>query len=336
MSYPGDNLMVFTDNPGTGQTQLPSKLKEFYDRSLLENAVEELLIDAYASKKSLPKYFGDDVRFSRYERLPNFDTAPLVEGVTPDDTPLVKTDIETTAQDFGQWIGFTDKIMIAHEDGQRLVKTMSDELGKSAGESQENLIFTAISAGTNVVYADGNTSRAGVAASNAKLTSNDIKIMQTSLRNQIAKKFTAIISGTTRVGTQPIAESYIGFCHPNVVADLEDIVGWKSVETYANDGKAQKGEVGAVGKFRVIETTLTPVVDEAGTDIYLSFWFGEEAFARVSVRGKKAPEFIFKNVGAGNSEDPLNQRGSSGCKFSHAAVILNDSWLIRSESTSSF
>ena len=332
-----DKLMVYTDSPVANQTQLPAKLREYYDRNLLDNAVEELLVEPYASKKSLPKFTGDDVRFSRYERLPNFNDTALVEGVTPDDTPLVKTDVETTAQDFGQWIGFTDKIIVAHEDGQRLIKTMSDELGKSAGESQENLIFTALDAGTNVLFADGATDVAAVIANGSKITSSDIKIMQTSLRNQIAKKFNAIITGTTKVGTQPIAESYIGFCHPNVVADLEDLVGWSALHTYADHTKGQKGEVGAVGKFRIIETTLTPidVVTDPATPVYSSFFFGEESFARVSVRGKKAPTFIFKNVGNGGSEDPLDQRGSSGVKFSHAAVILNDAWLIKALSTSS-
>ena len=331
------STIVYTDAPGSGQVQLPAKLRQFYDKNLLNNAVEELLIDAYASTKSLPKYYGDEVRFSRYERLPNFDDTPLVEGVVPSSTPLTKTDIETTAQDFGQFISFTDKILVAHEDGQRLIKVMSDELGKSAGESQENLIFKGIAGGTNVIYADGNTNLADVGNNHSKLTNTDIKIMQLSLRNQIAKKFNKIITGTTKVGTQPIAESFIGFCHPSVVNDLEDIVGWAAVHTYADDGKAQKGEVGAIGKFRIIETTLCPIDDTtvAGTNIYTSFWFGEESFARVSVRGTKAPTMIFKNVGSAGSQDPLNQLGSSGVKFSSAACILNDAWLIRSHSCTS-
>jgi len=329
--------IVYSENPGSGQVTLPAKLREYYDRNLLNNAVEELLIDSYASQKSLPKYFGDDVRFSRYERLPNFDDAPLVEGVVPSSTPLTKTDIETTSQDFGQFIEFTDKILVAHEDGQRLVKTMSDELGKSAGESQENLIFTGISGGSNVLYADGSTDLTEVGTNHARLTITDIKIMQLSLRNQIAKKFNKIITGTTKVGTQPIAESYIGFCHPSVVNDLEDIVGWSAVHTYADDGKAQKGEVGAIGKFRIIETTLCPIDDATvpGTKIYTSYFFGEESFARVSVRGTKAPKMIFKNVGSAGSQDPLDQIGTSGVKFSSAACILNDAWLIRAHSVAS-
>ncbi len=333
------SMIVYSDSPGTGQVQLPAKLRQYYDRNLLENAVEELLLDDYASQKALPSFTGDGIRFSRYERLPNFDTTPLVEGVVPDSTPLTKTDIETVSQDFGQYIRFTDKVMVAHEDGQRLVKVMSDELGKSAGESQENLLFAAISAGSNILYADGATSDAEVIAGLKKITSNDMKLARLALRNQIAKKITSVIKGSTKVGTQPIPATYIMFAHPDVVADLEALVGWKPVETYAGaGGDTLKGEVGSLDQFRVIESTLCPVdtTTDPNTPVYASFVFGADAFGRVSIRGRKAPQFIFKNVGRGGSEDPLDQLGSSGVKFSHAATILNSAWLMELHSTSSF
>jgi len=329
--------MVYTDTPQSGQTQLPAKLREFYDRNTLENAVEELLIDAYASQKSLPKFYGDGVRFSRYERLPNFDDTPLVEGIVPASTDLVKTDVETASQDFGQFIEFTDKILVAHEDGQRLVKTMSDELGKSAGESQENLLFKAISGGSNIIYADGCTDDTCVINSKAKLTTTDLKVARLALRNQLAKKYTSIIKGSTKVGTQPIPATYIMFAHPDVVADLENLVGWKAVETYAGaGGNTLPQEVGSIDQFRVIETTLVPIDDSGSESVYKTFGFGMDSFARVSIRGKKAPQFIFKNVGSAGSNDPLDQLGSSGVRFSQAGCILNNSWLVELHSTSSF
>ncbi len=333
------STLVYSDSPGTGQVQLPAKLRQYYDRNLLENAVEELLLDAYASQKSLPKFYGDGVRFSRYERLPNFDDTPLVEGVVPDSTPLTKTDIETASQDFGQYIRFTDKVMVAHEDGQRLIKVMSDELGKSAGESQENLLFKAVTSGSNVMYADGAVDDSEVISGLKKITTNDIKLMRLSLRNQIAKKVTSIIKGSTKVGTQPIPATYIMFAHPDVVADLESLVGWKSVETYAGAGGTPlKAEVGSIDQFRVIETTLCPIdtTTDPNVPVHKVVAFGMDAFARVSIRGRKAPEFIFKNVGTGGSEDPLNQLGSSGVKFSHAAVITNNAWLVEMHTTSSY
>ena len=329
--------LVYTDNPQQGQVQLPAKLREYFDRNLLENAVEELLLDSYASQKSLPRFYGDGVRFSRYERLPNFDDTPLVEGVVPDSTPLTKTDIETASQDFGQYIEFTDKILVAHEDGQRLVKTMSDELGKSAGESQENLLFKAISGGSNIIYADGSVDDQEVVSRGAKITTQDLKIARLSLRNQIAKKFTSIIKGSTKVGTQPIPSTYIMFAHPDVVADMENLVGWKAVETYAGaGGTPMKGEVGSIDQFRVIETTLCPTETVSLQTVYKTFVFGMDSFARVSIRGKKSPQFIFKNVGSAGSQDPLNQIGTSGVKFSQAGTILNNAWLVELHSVSSY
>ena len=62
---------------------------------------------------------------------------------------------------------------------------------------------------------------------------------------------------------------------------------------------------------------------------------GEDAYATTSLRGKKAIETIVKTIGSSGANDPLNQFGSIGWKAITGCAILNEAWLIRTESVAS-
>ena len=70
-----------------------------------------------------------------------------------------------------------------------------------------------------------------------------------------------------------------------------------------------------------------------GSAIFLNMIIGDEAYATTELEGGGLQHFV-KQLGAG--EDPLNQRSSIGWKATKVAKILNDAYMVRLESGSSY
>jgi len=157
--------------------------------------------------------------------------------------------------------------------------------------------------------------------------------MAVKLKNQRAKKFKKVIVGSTKVGTTPIRSSYLGIISPETTEDLRGLSGWKNVEDYSDYSKAAPEEVGMIGDFRCLESTNNAPIDVSGTNVYISLFFGENAYCTTTLRGKKGITTKVKPLGSAGSEDPLDQYGTIGWKAIAGCAILNEAWLIRAEST---
>ncbi len=70
-----------------------------------------------------------------------------------------------------------------------------------------------------------------------------------------------------------------------------------------------------------------------GSAVFLNMIIGDEAYATTELEGGGLQHFV-KQLGAG--EDPLNQRSSIGWKATKVAKILNDAYMVRLESGSSY
>ena len=155
------------------QNQLSAEDKTFYERALLERLLPQLNFYKDATKKKLPKNQGRTINFRRFNSL----TAPgssLTEGVTPDGNNLDISVITATVAQEGDWVSISDLIQMTGIDP--IITETSELLGEEAGEVVDNRIQTAISTGTNVFYAGGATTRAGLENATKKyLTGDDIK-----------------------------------------------------------------------------------------------------------------------------------------------------------------
>lgn len=72
-----------------------------------------------------------------------------------------------------------------------------------------------------------------------------------------------------------------------------------------------------------------------GSAIYISVFFGAEAYARINPSAESLEVFA-KPLGSAGTADPLNQRSTVGWKACHAAKILYNDRLVRVESGSSY
>ncbi|MGH0053387.1 MAG: N4-gp56 family major capsid protein [Sphaerochaetaceae bacterium] len=93
-------------------------------------------------------------------------------------------------------------------------------------------------------------------------------------------------------------------CSTEVTADAEDVV--------------YPGEAGAKGR-----------------DVYTMVVIGKDSYGEIEISGESL-ENIVKPLGSGGSSDPLNQRGTTGWKATHAAIRLAEENLLRLEVCTSF
>lgn len=305
----------------TNQNQLTAEDKTFYERALLERLLPELHFYKDAMKKKLPKNQGRTVNFRRFNSL----TAPgtsLTEGVTPDGNDLNITAITATVAQEGDWVSISDLIQLTGIDP--IVTETSELLGEEAQNVIDTRIQTAISSGTNVFYAGGAVTRAGLESATTKyLVGNDIKKIVRKLKNANAKRF---------------ADGYYHMIiDPSQAYDLMSDTAWVDVTKYAQPEKMEKGELGKMHGMKFYESTNLQVVDSSTgankIDVHIAFAYGKDAYGCVDLQGGAGkPEIIVKANGSAGSADPLDQRASVGWKNCFTAVITQPTALVRVES----
>ena len=317
---------------GTG-VKLSAKIQAVYDRILLTRAVDAQLFDTGAQAKVIPARSNTKKAFAyRYKNLKPALT-PLAEyngSNIKAPNKITREEITYDVKHYGDYIVYTDELDLYDLDN---IKTsFLDLLGDQASHTMDTIRRDVLRAGTNVVFADGAADRAAVAAGKVAVA-KDFATMAVKLKNQRATKFRSVIQGTNKENTFPIRSAFLGITSPEVVEDFRDLKGWKNVEEYADYSKSMKEEVGSMGDFRILESTNNEPVDQGGKNVYLSLFFGENAYATTTLRGKAGIQTIVKPIGSAGTADPLNQVGSIGWKAIGGCSILNEAWLVRLETS---
>lgn len=309
---------------------------ELYDRLHLMRVTSQLVYDRYGQPRFVPSHSGVKQAFAfRWNNLAPANT-PLTEGILPTASSPVRERVSFNVEQYGSYIKYTDQIDLF--DVENVRTQFIDVLGDQAAITSDVVVRNVINNGTSVIYANGAASRAALITAgdaniaNGVVTANDLKLAILKLKNAGAKKFTSIVTGSTKIGTTPVRDAYYAFVHPNVVEDLRAISGFKNVEDYAYSEKLADGEIGSYGDIRFIETNNGAIFTKASTsNVYSILIVGKEAYANVSVRGKNGTEMVFKPLSSGGTENALNQVGSVGWKMYNGAAILNDAFMVRIE-----
>lgn len=305
----------------SSQNQLSAEDKTFYERVLLERLLPQLNFYKDAMKKKLPKNSGRTTNFRKFNSL-TAPTSSLTEGVTPDGNNLSITTVTATVAQEGDWVSISDLIQLTGIDP--IITETCEILGEEAQELIDSRIQSAISTGTNVYFAGGATTRAGLESVSTKnLTDDDIKKIVRKLKNAKAKRFDD------------------GYYHmqvdPDIAYDLMGSTSWIDVSKYAKPEQMQKGELGKMHGMKFFETTNLKVVDSSDTaqskiPVHIAYAYGKDAYACIDLEGGAGkPEIIVKENGSAGSSDPLNQRASAGWKAAFTAVITQPLALVRVE-----
>jgi N4-gp56 family major capsid protein len=319
----------FSSSANTATTGV--SFSELYDPLILLRVTQDMMFDKFAEARFVPANSGVKQMFAfRYRNL-RPATTPLTEGTLPVESVPKREKVSYSVSQFGSFVTYTDQIDIFDVDN--IKSQFTDILGTQAAETGDVVIRDIISAGTNVIYAGGVADRATVASGAKKLTTADLDLAVLKLKSAKAKKIKSVVTGSVNIGTKPIRDAYIMFVHPNQFPDLKSLTGYIPVEQYAYSKDLLDGEIGSYNEIRFIENTNLKIVAVSSVNVYLNLLISEKAYASASVRGKQGVETIFKPLNSGGISNALNQVGSIGWKMYAGAVILNQLFMVRLETT---
>lgn len=309
-----------TQTLGAAGTQLDTQNKTFYDRTLLERLLPNLLWTKYGQKKSAPKNEGDTINFRRFESLAAA-TTPLTEGVTPAGSDLTDTAITATVQQYGDFVVVSDILDMLGIDP--VITEATEVLGEQAGLTIDTIARDVLTAGTTVQRAAGRATRAEITADD-KISGTEIRKAVRTLRRNKAK---------------PIAgNKFIGLVGADVEFDLMGDQDWKDVSKYSAAEQIFDGEIGSLFGVKFIRCDNPKIftgAGAAGIDVHAVVIFGKSAYGVVDIAGSRKPQTIVKPHGSSGTADPLNQRASVGWKCLFTVKILQDLAMLRLECAAS-
>ena len=320
-------------NAYTGDTQnfdsvntLSPTMKTYYDTELLENARPSLIHAQFAKKQKLPKGRGKSVEWRKWNTLE--DAGALTEGVIPTGQKMGQSSMTQGITQYGTYVTVSDQLELHAIDDVILGAT--EELGASAGSSEDKLVRNVVVAGTNVQYctkkAAGGaetevTSRANLDKT-AILTPTEVNRAVTTLK---------------KLKAPTIDGSYVAIIHPSVTFDIRESDEWIDVHKYASTTEIFEGEIGKLHGCRFVETTEAKVFSgegcPAGLAVYATLFMGKDAFGMIDPEGGNLQMIIKDKSQAGG---PLNQFSTLGYKFESATKILYQERMVRVESCGAY
>lgn len=304
----------------TTTSGLSATMQSYYDRKMLEHAKTQFVFANYAQKRSIPKNNGKTVQFRRWTLFTaDPDTQALTEGTTPTAQNLSMSAITATVRQYGAYVEVSDLLDLTAVDN--IIHDSSELLGEQLGNVLDMIVRDAMSATTNIQYADGRASDNDITATQ-KLTVGEIRKAVRTLKNAKARKF-------TRKGGKP---HYICIVDPDAVYDLQSDSLWQDVSKYSNAEQIYDGELGKMFGVVFIETTNAKIVENTATPrygVHQTFVFGADSYGVVDVTGQGAIKAIIKPHGSSGTADPLDQRATVGAKVTaFTACVLNADWLV--------
>lgn len=256
-----ENLLNLNTTITAGSAPL---FQQALNRHIVRRANPKLVHHQFGQLTKIPKGKTKTITWDKMNPLPKAKT-PLTEGVTPKGTAINISRITATPNQYGAYISTTDEFDFYKNDPSPEVLRLNEILGDNAGETQDSLTADILSAGTNVQYAGGKSSRAELTA-DCIMTVEEIRKAVRSLKNNKAN---------------PIDRDFVAIVDPDVAFDLMSDSAWENVKTYSDPKDMYSGEIGRLYGVRFVETTEAKVF--RGEDLAQD----KSEFVVQSIEGKK-------------------------------------------------
>ena len=225
-------MAVFDNLNLTTASGVAPSVVQYYERTLLQNARDELVHARDLQKRTLPRHNGKTVQFRRMTPFKP-DTTPLQEGVTPTGQALAMSEITATIKPYGRHVELTDEMDWALLDNVH--RETANELSFQALGTIDMVAANALNSGLNVIYVDAqngvNTARSDITAADI-LTHAAIKRAVRTLEQNNAPKF---------------ADGYYhAIIDPETKYDLTSDSLFTDVAKYQDKSKVDKYELGTI------------------------------------------------------------------------------------------
>ena len=320
----------------TTTTQIAKDLDAFYDRALIQPLRAAYIYGKYGQQKTIKD--NNTIRLSKYPSL-GTQTVALTEGVNPSPQRLSKSQITATVSIYGGYVEITEEVDLYTIDP--VVAVATERVGWQAFETLDEITRDIIHGGTNYMWAGGASAQNAIDDS---VTEADLRKIARALRNTNTPFFKQLVGGTPNVNTTGLNNAWAMIIHPDVLYDMEALGTWTPVNEYSKPETADEYEEGAIGNFRVIATTVAPILEGAGAsvgstgkkstssniDVYQNLILAPDAFG--TVRPDSGTQSIRKGPEYGG---PLNMYTTVGWKAHFTALIIDDDKMYRYECAAS-
>jgi N4-gp56 family major capsid protein len=301
----------------TNTSTLSSVMQIYYDKKLLKRAEKELVYKQLGRVGTIPKNEGKTVYWTRYTNMPVAST--ITEGVDPTARGVSAVTVSATLSTYGDLTQVTDVLSMTAFDN--VISSAVELLGYQAGLTVDSVVRDIAAATTSVKYASGVANRTSIAASNV-MTIADVRKAVRTLRNNNAAPHSKAMG------------KYVAVIHPDVEYDLQGDTAWVNAAIYTDKGidRVFNGETGEMYGVKFLRSANAPVLTNsgsAGTEVYQSLFFGEEAFGVSDLQDVRT---IVQNP---SKNSALELYADVGWKAYFASAILNDNFMVSVESAAS-
>lgn len=238
------NYNTQTTTANVAGNNLTPEMKTYYDRALIRFASPKLVHAQFGQKKPIPKGSGKTIEFRRFSPLAKA-MVPLTEGVTPKGNALNVTTVESTVEQYGDYITLSDMLTLSAVDS--VVSETQAVLGDQAGRTLDTVIREKINAGTNVQYGNGKADRSLLVGGKAVYEDNDYLNVATVKR---------AVATLKRNNAAPFKDGcYVAIIHPDVANDLTNDPEWKAVKQNVDPKDWYNGVIGKIHGVVFVEST---------------------------------------------------------------------------------
>lgn len=298
----------------TTSSTLSSVVKAYYDKRFLMRAEANFVYKQLGRIGVVPKGEGKTVVWNRYTN-PSAKITALTEGTDPTPAGLSASLVSATIAQYGNYEQITDVLSLTSIDNS--IASAVDLLAYEAALTIDTVIRNVVDGTTSVLYASGVANRTSLIPTDIAQVA-DIRKVVRELKSNNAKPMMS-------------SKSYMAVIHPDVEYDLQGDSNWQSAVEYTEKGieRIFNGEVGKLYGVRFLNTTQAPILTNsgsAGTEVYQSLFFGEEAF------GVSELQNLTTYVDSPSPRSALRLYSDVGWKAGFATSVLNDAFMYSLES----
>lgn len=244
-----------------GFVPLTQTILDVFSKDILFHAQPVLRFEQFAVKKTdLQAQPGLTIKMTVYN---NLNLGGKLQENTPIETQaLSASQREITVYEYGNAVSVTELLLQASFDDT--MANAAKLLGMDYAKTLDKELRDTVLAGTQVVYPNGKTTRAGIVAAD-KFGSAVIKdVIEVLATNNVGKYQN---------------DHYVMFVHPHHARDIRDDNEFQEVTSY---GKQYAGEIGRIHDIVFIETTQMPKLpvgtNGSTVEIFQAVAFGENAY----------------------------------------------------------
>ena len=301
--------------------------REFWVRKMLARAVPKQYHGQFGDKDFIPVRNGQSVEWRRFSSFTTSTTA-LTEGTPGAETIPTVVTVTATVNQYGMFYRQTEIADSQSIDDLRAEG--AEALGEAMGDAYDLLTRNVMRGTTTIQYASTAGSRVAV-GSGMRLNAAELREALATLKTNNALQFED--------------GGYKAIIHPRTEADLFNDPTIVNAFSYAGErGSGNPLFQGKLGRYLGTDfyTTSNASIQAAAglsvaatsADVYQTLIFGKQAYGIVELSALTT-DLIYHPAGSSGVFDPLNQLSSQGYKFSHTGAILNNSWIVSIEHTTS-